>query len=87
MVARRLLADPVGIVFATREPGEDFSHLRELQVRGLVAGDARALLRSSVGVVLHELWSSENSLWGGPSAATTLWPRRLRPSPGSPASR
>ena len=47
-VARRLLAEPVGLVFAAREPGEEFRHLPELEVRGLVNGDARALLSVSV---------------------------------------
>ena len=36
-VARRLLADPVGIVFAAREPGEELRHVPELEVRGLCA--------------------------------------------------
>jgi DNA-binding CsgD family transcriptional regulator len=47
-VARRLEADPVGMVFAAREPGEELQHLPELDVRGLVNGDARALLSSAV---------------------------------------
>ena len=34
-VARRLLAEPVGIVFAAREPGEELQHLPELEVHGL----------------------------------------------------
>ena len=34
-VARRLLAEPVGLVFAAREPGEELRHLPELEVRGL----------------------------------------------------
>ena len=34
-VARRLLAEPVGIVFAAREPGEELQHLCELEVRGV----------------------------------------------------
>ena len=34
-VARRLLAEPVGIVFAAREPGEELQHVPELEVRGL----------------------------------------------------
>jgi AAA ATPase domain len=45
-VARRLLAEPVAIVFAAREPGETLQPLRGLQVRGLRNGDAR----ESVGV-------------------------------------
>jgi DNA-binding CsgD family transcriptional regulator len=47
-VARRLQADSVGIVFATRKPGEDLSGLPEVEVPGLVNGDARALLSSAV---------------------------------------
>jgi hypothetical protein len=47
-VARRLLAEPVGIVFAAREPGEQLQHLPDLDVRGLRNGDARAVLGSAV---------------------------------------
>ena len=46
-VARRLLAEPVALLFATTgEPGEDLAGLPELAVCGLGAGDARALLES-----------------------------------------
>ena len=45
-VARRLVADPVGLVLATRVPGEELSGLPELAVEGLTADDARALLDS-----------------------------------------
>ncbi len=45
-VARRLAADPVGLVFAARVPGEDLRGLPELTVEGLRAHDARALLDS-----------------------------------------
>jgi hypothetical protein len=47
-VARRLRVDPVGIVFAARETGEELLHLPALDIRGLVNGDARALLSSAV---------------------------------------
>ena len=47
-VARRLLAEPVGIVFAAREPGQELQHLRELEVHGLRNGEARALFESAV---------------------------------------
>ena len=47
-VARRLLADPVGLVFAAREPGDELQHLSGLEVLGLRDGDARALLGSAV---------------------------------------
>jgi predicted ATPase len=46
--ARRLLAEPVGLVFATRESGEQFRGLADLEVRGLAEQDARTLLRSVV---------------------------------------
>ena len=53
-VARRLLAEPVGLVFAAREPGEELRHVPDLEVRGLVNGDARALLSSTVRFALDE---------------------------------
>ena len=53
-VARRLLAEPVGIVFAAREPGDELRHLSELEVHGLRDGDARALLASEVPSMLDE---------------------------------
>ena len=46
-VARRLQAEPVGMVFAAREPGEELRHLAVLEVPGLVEGDARAHLRAA----------------------------------------
>src|SRR5260370_28567580 len=48
-VARRLLAEPVALGFATREPGEEFRGLPELLVGGLGEGDARELLGSVIG--------------------------------------
>ncbi len=53
-VARRLVAERVGMVFATREPGDDLQDLPELEVSGLREGDARTLLDSTVRVVLDE---------------------------------
>jgi DNA-binding CsgD family transcriptional regulator/tetratricopeptide (TPR) repeat protein len=47
-VARRLLADPVGLVFAAREPTDELQYLPELEVQGLRDGDARALFGSAV---------------------------------------
>ena len=46
--ARRLAADPVGLVFAAREPGSDLAGLPELEVDGLRDDDARALLESAL---------------------------------------
>ena len=53
-VARRLLAEPVGLVFAAREPGDQLRHLPDLEVGGLRDGDARALLGSAVRFRLDE---------------------------------
>src|SRR5260370_298385 len=53
-VARRLLADPVALVFAAREPGEEVRGLPELPVGGLGDGDARGLLGSVVRGPLDE---------------------------------
>src|SRR3954465_15134016 len=47
-VARRLLAERVGVVFAAREPGGELAQLPELDVRGLPRDDARALLGATV---------------------------------------
>jgi hypothetical protein len=44
--ARRLAADPVGLVFAARVPGKDVAGLPELVVQGLAERDARELLES-----------------------------------------
>ena len=53
-VARRLLANPVALVFAMREPGEEFRGLPELLVGGLDEGDARELLSSVIRGPLDE---------------------------------
>ena len=53
-VARRLLAERVGFVFAAREPGLELQHVDGLDVRGLRNGDARALLRSTLRFKLDE---------------------------------
>jgi DNA-binding CsgD family transcriptional regulator len=53
-VARRLWAEPIGIVFATRESDAELQDLSELELHGLVNGDARALLQSAVPFSLDE---------------------------------
>ena len=53
-VARRLLAEPVGLLLAAREPTADLDGLPELEVLGLRDGDARALLRSALMFRLDE---------------------------------
>jgi DNA-binding CsgD family transcriptional regulator len=50
--ARRLAADPVGLVFGARVPGEELAGLPELAVGGLADGDARALLNSTLASAL-----------------------------------
>src|SRR3954454_20495943 len=53
-VARRLLAESVAILFAAREPSEDFAGLPELVIEGLGDADARALLASVIPGRLDE---------------------------------
>ncbi|MFI0447481.1 AAA family ATPase [Actinomadura sp. 6N118] len=52
--ARRLLAEPVGLIFAAREPGEQFRGLADLEVGGLPDQEARTLLQSVVRFRLDE---------------------------------
>ena len=53
-VSRRLLAEPVGLVFAAREPSEELRHIAGLEVRGLATTDARGLLGSVLRFTLDE---------------------------------
>jgi len=53
-VARRLAADPVGLVFAAREPSAALAGLPELEVGGLRESDARVLLDSALAVPLDD---------------------------------
>jgi hypothetical protein len=53
-VARRLLAESVAMLLATRQPIDDLAGLPELVVEGLADDDARALLRSVVRAPLDE---------------------------------
>jgi DNA-binding CsgD family transcriptional regulator len=52
--ARRLLAESVAVVFATRDPSEELSGLPALVLEGLRDADARELLDSVVGGPLDE---------------------------------
>src|SRR6202034_2437609 len=52
--ARRLGDDPVGLVFAVRDPGPELAGLPELEVAGLPEEDARALLDSALAGPLDE---------------------------------
>jgi DNA-binding CsgD family transcriptional regulator/tetratricopeptide (TPR) repeat protein len=47
-VARRLVAESVGMVFAARTPSSDLAGLGELRVEGLQEADARVLLDSAL---------------------------------------
>jgi hypothetical protein len=53
-VARRLLAEPVGIVLAARAPKVGLQHIADLEVRGLGDPDARRVLDSVVPFKLDE---------------------------------
>src|ERR1700719_3789892 len=48
LTARRLAADPVGLVFAARDPSPDLAGLPELEVDGLRDDDARVLLEGAL---------------------------------------
>jgi DNA-binding CsgD family transcriptional regulator len=78
--ARRLLAEPVALILAAREPDGEFAGLPELPVQGLDAIDARALLSSFLRVPLDEqvcdLLLAETQ--GNPLALLEL-PRGLTP--------
>jgi DNA-binding CsgD family transcriptional regulator/tetratricopeptide (TPR) repeat protein len=80
-VARRLVADPVGLVFAARVPGKDLAGLPELEVDGLGEDDARALLGSALAGPLdprvRDLIVAETH--GNPLALLEL-PRTLTPA-------
>ena len=53
-VARRLLAERVGVVFAARETSEELQNLSTLAVEGVSKADARSLLDGSVQFKLDE---------------------------------
>jgi ATP/maltotriose-dependent transcriptional regulator MalT len=50
--ARRLGAEPVALVFAAREPGDELAGVPELEVTGLPDDDARVLLESALAAPL-----------------------------------
>ena len=53
-VARRLQAEPIAIVFAAREPGEELGHLSQLRLGGLGDGEARELLAAGAPWLIDE---------------------------------
>jgi DNA-binding CsgD family transcriptional regulator len=80
-VARRLAAEPVGLVFAARVAGAELAGLPELAVEGLREEDARALLDSaltgSLDARVRDLIVAETR--GNPLALLEL-PRGLAPA-------
>jgi DNA-binding CsgD family transcriptional regulator len=80
-VARRLAAEPVGLVFAVRVAGAELAGLPELPVEGLAEEDARALLESvlagPVDARVRDLIVAETR--GNPLALLEL-PRGLSPA-------
>jgi DNA-binding CsgD family transcriptional regulator len=54
LVARRLRADAVGLLFGTRGIDDEFDELPHIEVLGLPNGDARALLGSVVRFMLDD---------------------------------
>jgi DNA-binding CsgD family transcriptional regulator len=79
--ARRLAADPVGLVFAAREPGAELAGLPELKVGGLRESDARALLNSALAGPLDDRVRDQivAETQGNPLALLEL-PRGLTPA-------
>ena len=79
-VARRLLAESVVLLFAAREPSDEFTGLPELAVEGLSDADARKLLRSVIPGALDEHVAEEllAETHGNPLALLEL-PRGLSP--------
>jgi DNA-binding CsgD family transcriptional regulator len=80
-VARRLAADPVGLVFAAREPGGELAGLPELEIAGLRENDARALLESALAGPLDDRIRDQivAETQGNPLALLEL-PRGLSPA-------
>jgi DNA-binding CsgD family transcriptional regulator len=82
-VARRLLAERIGIVFAVREPNDvtELSGLPELVVGGLADGDARSLLAAALPGRLDERVRDQivAETRGNPLALLEL-PRGLTPA-------
>ena len=80
-VARRLLAESVVILFAVREPSQEFTGVPELLVEGLQGADARAVLASAIPGRLDERVAEQllSETRGNPLALLEL-PRELSPA-------
>jgi DNA-binding CsgD family transcriptional regulator len=80
-VARRLLAERVALVFASRWRVEDLADFPELLVEGLVDGDAQTLLGSVLHAPLDERVRNRIvAESGGNPLALVEWPQRLSPA-------
>jgi DNA-binding CsgD family transcriptional regulator len=79
-VARRVLADRVGLVFCTSKPGE-LDGLPELEMKGLRTADARDLLASLPGAPLDpQVRERIVAEAGGNPLALLEWQRTLTPA-------
>src|SRR5215207_1996871 len=80
-VARRLAAESVGLVFATRVPGEELVGLPELVVEGLQEADARALVEAALtGPLDTRVFDRLFAEAGGNPLALLELPRGLTPA-------
>jgi DNA-binding CsgD family transcriptional regulator len=80
-VARRLAAESVGLVFATRVPGEELVGLPELVVEGLQEADARALVEAALtGPLDTRVFDRLVAEAGGNPLALLELPRGLTPA-------
>jgi DNA-binding CsgD family transcriptional regulator len=81
LVARRLAAESVGLVFAARVPGEALAGLPELVVEGLQEADARALLEAALtGPLDDQVRDRLVAETGGNPLALLELPRGLTPA-------
>jgi len=80
-VARRMVAEPVGLVFAARDPSPELAGLPELRVGGLRNHDAQALLASALAAPLDARVADQivAESRGNPLALLEL-PRGLSPA-------
>ena len=86
-VARRLQAESIVLLLATREPSQDFSRLPELVVKGLRDTDAHELLRSAIpGRLDDQVLDQFVAETGGNPLALLELPRGLTPGDWRAAS-
>ncbi len=82
--ARRLLAEPVALIFATRDPAGEFTGFPEQLVQGLEDTDARALLDSILRVPLDEQVYDRIVAGGSPSGRGASCARPVSGPPNAP---